>query len=128
MSHIRMRFWDPYGHKYGIPTFPWQMAPDGLATRRQLAAAGLRPGGQSPAAQVMWVRRGSDRVAYLYEIDRALTKRPATPAQLRAVRKANRARRICPTCGEDAGYTIPRSLGECVDCHAATVRRLGLAA
>ena len=28
-----------------IPTYPWRAAPEGLATRRQLAASGLRPGG-----------------------------------------------------------------------------------
>ncbi|MGG8409369.1 RRQRL motif-containing zinc-binding protein, partial [Streptomyces sp. 12297] len=29
-----------------LPVYRWHLAPDGLATRRQLRAAGLRPGGQ----------------------------------------------------------------------------------
>lgn len=29
----------------------------------------------------------------------------------------NAALRVCPTCRTDVGYRIPRSLGECVDCH-----------
>jgi hypothetical protein len=49
------------------------MAPDGLAIRRQLAARGLTPGRQPIAAQVMWLRRRTERAAYLYRIDRART-------------------------------------------------------
>ena len=75
---------------------------------------GLRPGGQSPAAQILW-RRGL-RVAYLYRADLALPKRQATPAQRAAIAKALRARRTCPTCGTEKPYYIPRSLGECLDC------------
>ncbi|CAL9483282.1 hypothetical protein SUDANB146_03428 [Streptomyces sp. enrichment culture] len=33
-----------------LPAYRWRLAPDGLATRRQLRAAGLRPGGQDVAA------------------------------------------------------------------------------
>ncbi len=43
----------PSGGKFGIPTYPWRYAPTGLATRRQLRALGLRPGGQEVAAQVL---------------------------------------------------------------------------
>lgn len=42
--------YDPTGSVHGIPTFPWRFAPDGYATRRQLRARGLRPGGQPVAA------------------------------------------------------------------------------
>ncbi|MFJ3827814.1 hypothetical protein ACIPWI_07570 [Streptomyces sp. NPDC090046] len=35
-----------------LPVYPWRLAPDGLATRRQLRAAGLRPGGQDVVAQL----------------------------------------------------------------------------
>ena len=96
------------------PPTPTTGHPRLLYTVRQLRAHGLRPGGQSPAAQILW-RRGL-RVAYLYRADLALPKRQATPAQLTAIAKALRARRTCPTCGIEKPYYIPRSLGECHDC------------
>jgi hypothetical protein len=40
---------DPEGERFGIPTYPWRYAPEGLATRRQLRSQGLRPGGQDVA-------------------------------------------------------------------------------
>ncbi|SBW21072.1 hypothetical protein FDG2_1887 [Candidatus Protofrankia californiensis] len=40
---VRRTFLDPAGERFGLPTFPWRMAPDNLHTRRQLAAMGLRP-------------------------------------------------------------------------------------
>lgn len=117
------RLYDPTGARYGIPTFPWRLAPDGFATRRQLRAAGLRPGGQDVAAQVLWYsrrywRKGCSplRVAYLYRIDLAKPVRPMTPGKWAALAKANAARRICPQCRTDAGYRIPTSLGMCVAC------------
>ncbi|MDJ0341375.1 RRQRL motif-containing zinc-binding protein [Streptomyces sp. H10-C2] len=114
-----MRFYDPDGTKFGLPTFPFRLAPDGLATRRQLRAAGLRPGGQDIAAQVLWSSRRygrRTRVAYLYRIDRAKPVRPMTPAKWAALALANAARRMCPQCRTDAGYVIPSSLGCCVTC------------
>ncbi|MGW1324533.1 RRQRL motif-containing zinc-binding protein [Streptomyces antibioticus] len=100
-----------------LPVYPWRMAPDGLATRRQLRAKGLRPGGQDVAAQIERPRRRrGPLVAYLYRIDAAKPVRPMTPAKSAALAKANQARRICPECGRDAGYVIPRSLGRCVPC------------
>ncbi|MER8263020.1 RRQRL motif-containing zinc-binding protein [Streptomyces griseus] len=117
------RFYDPTGSRYGVPTFPWRMAPDGYATRRQLRAVGLRPGGQDIAAQVLWHSRrywakGTSpiRVAYLYRIELAKTVRPMTPAKWAALAKANTARQVCPECRTDAGYRIPTSLGMCVTC------------
>ncbi|WP_308016554.1 RRQRL motif-containing zinc-binding protein [Jidongwangia harbinensis] len=112
-----MVFYDPTGAKYGIPTYPFKFAPDGYATRRQLHAKNLRPGGQSVAAQLMW-RKGK-RVAYLYRIDLALPKRTATAAQLAALDKANRAKRTCPDCGHLQPYIIPRRTGACLDCDAS---------
>ncbi|MEV0036589.1 RRQRL motif-containing zinc-binding protein [Streptomyces sp. NPDC050804] len=117
------KFWDPDGTRYGIPTFPWKLAPDGYATRRQLRADGLRPGGQD-AIQIMWYsnrRRPSGappviRVAYLYRRDLALPVRPMTSARAVALGKAMAARRTCPECRTDAGYCIPTSLGMCVTC------------
>jgi hypothetical protein len=121
MSRHRARFWDPTGAKYGLPTWPWRMAPDGLATRRQLAARGRRPGGQPIAGQVMWARRRGVGVAYLYRLDLALPKRPLTPAKRAALGRALAARRQCPTCRRDVGYVIPRRYGECVPCHDKAV-------
>jgi hypothetical protein len=108
---------DPSGARFGIPTYPWRCAPDGLATRRQLRARGLRPGGQPVAGQVLRPRyRRGPLVAYLYRLDKALPVRPMTPAKRRALACAMRARRTCPQCRQDAGYVIPASLGVCVPC------------
>jgi hypothetical protein len=111
------RCFDPTGARYGIPTFPWRCAPDGLATRRQLRARGLRPGGQPVAAQILRPRyRRGPLVAYLYRLDQAKPVRPMTEAKWRALECAMRARRTCPQCSADAGYVIPASLGVCVPC------------
>jgi hypothetical protein len=116
MGRIRAAYCDPAGDRYGIPTFWWQGAPAGYATRRQLRARGLRPGRQPIAAQILWAGVGGTRAAYLYRVDLARPKRPATPGQLRAVRAALRARRTCATCGVVRDYYIRRSLGECLTC------------
>lgn len=108
---------DPTGARHGIPTYPWRCAPDGLATRRQLRARGLRPGGQPVAAQILRPRcRRGPLVAYLYRLDKAKPVRPMTEAKCRALACAMRARRTCPQCRTDAGYVIPASLGVCVPC------------
>ncbi|MFG3123680.1 RRQRL motif-containing zinc-binding protein [Streptomyces sp. NPDC048201] len=102
-----------------LPVYRWRLAPDGYATRRQLRAAGLRPGGQDVAAQLERPRRRrGPLVAYLYRIDLAKPVRPMTPGRRAALAKANRARRICPRCLTDAGYVIPASLGTCVPCNS----------
>jgi hypothetical protein len=111
---IYVQFYDPDGRRYGIPTYPYRWAPKTLLTRRQLCARGLRPGGQSPIAQILW-RRGK-RVAYLYRADLALPRRQATPAQLTALAKALTARQTCATCGTVKPYCMPRSTGQCNDC------------
>lgn len=116
MSRIRAAYFDPDGNRYGIPTYWWRGAPPGYATRRQLTAAGLRPGGQPIAAQILWRGVGGTRAAYLYRVDLARPKRTATPAQRAAIGKALTARRTCPTCRQVRGYYIPRSLGECLTC------------
>ncbi|MFG2002119.1 RRQRL motif-containing zinc-binding protein [Spirillospora sp. NPDC048911] len=115
------RFFDPTGARYGIPTWPWRMAPPHLRTRRQLAAEGLRPGGQDIAGQVLWHSHrynapGGVRAAYLYDIRLALPKRIPSRRQRAALAKALQARRICPDCGTDAGYVLSRRLGVCLDC------------
>lgn len=109
-----MVFYDPTGARYGIPTYPFKMAPQGLATLRQLRADGLRPGGQQVAAQLLW-RKGARR-AFLYRIDLAKPKRTATPAQRAAIEQALLARRVCPVCGRTKDYYIPRRTGACLVC------------
>ncbi|MUT88899.1 RRQRL motif-containing zinc-binding protein [Streptomyces sp. Z38] len=100
-----------------LPVYRWRLAPDGLATRRQLRALGLRPGGQDVTAQIERPRRRrGPLVAYLYRVDAAKPVRPMTPAKWAALAKANAARRLCPECGRDAGYVIPPSLGMCTPC------------
>ncbi len=100
-----------------LPVFRWRLAPDGYATRRQLRALGLRPGGQDVAAQLERSRRRrAPLVAYLYRVDLAKPVRPMTPGRWAALAKANAARRLCPACQRDAGYVIPMSLGTCVPC------------
>ncbi|MGR3933225.1 RRQRL motif-containing zinc-binding protein [Streptomyces sp. BRA346] len=108
---------DSTGVRHGIPTYPWRCAPEGLATRRQLRARGLRPGGQPVAAQILRPRyRRGPLVAYLYRLDKAKQVRPMTEAKRRALACAMLARRTCPQCRTDAGYVIPASLGVCVPC------------
>ncbi|MGW5773621.1 RRQRL motif-containing zinc-binding protein [Streptomyces longwoodensis] len=100
-----------------LPVFRWHLAPDGYATRRQLRAHGLRPGGQGVAAQLERPRRRRPPlVAYLYRIDAAKPVRPMTAAKWAALAKANAARRICPLCGRDVGYVIRTSVGTCEPC------------
>ncbi|MFI8486878.1 RRQRL motif-containing zinc-binding protein [Streptomyces rubrogriseus] len=100
-----------------VPVYRWRLAPDGLATRRQLRARGLRPGGQDVAAQVERPRRRrGPLVAYLYSIEQAKPVRAMTPAKWAALAKANAARRTCPACRRDAGYVIPPTLGTCATC------------
>ncbi|MEU2455865.1 RRQRL motif-containing zinc-binding protein [Streptomyces sp. NPDC012765] len=118
-----MRFHDPDGTQYGIPTYPRRLAPEGLATRRQLRAQGLRPAGQDVAAQILWYGRRPPgetvrpvRAAYLYRIDLAAPVRPMTPGRWRAVHAMLRARRTCPLCQVTHDYVIPTSLGCCPGC------------
>ncbi len=68
----------------------------GLATRRQLRAMCLSPGGQEPAARMVW--RGGRRWAWLYSIELAVPERTATLAQEAALDKAMAARQTCPLC------------------------------
>jgi hypothetical protein len=118
VTGARSVYYDPEGTRFGIPTYPWKFAPAGLATRRQLAGAGLRPGGQPVAAQVMWNSRhhSGEGVAYLYRVEAARPKRVPTPAQLAALGKALAARRTCTKCGRDAGYVVSTHTGRCNDC------------
>lgn len=99
------------------PVYPWRLAPDGLATYRQLRALGLRPGGQDVAAQIERPRRRrGPLVAYLYHVDLAKPVRPMTPGKRAALVRANRARRTCPSCRVTFPYVLPVSLGCCLAC------------
>ncbi|WP_405912473.1 hypothetical protein OG760_13700 [Streptomyces sp. NBC_00963] len=100
-----------------LPQHIWRCAPEGMATRRQLRALGLRPGGQGVQAEVIRPRyRRGPLVAYLYRIDLAKPVRPMTSRKWGALALAMLARRTCPECHQDAGYCIPKSLGMCVTC------------
>ncbi|MBD0838856.1 RRQRL motif-containing zinc-binding protein [Streptomyces sp. TRM68416] len=119
MGAAYSKCFDPIGARYGIPTYPWRYAPNGLATRRQLRERGLRPGGQPVVAQVMLRHRGrrsGAKVAYLYRIDRALPVRPMTSRKWGALALAMLARRTCPKCRFTYDYCRPTSLGMCVSC------------
>lgn len=74
--------------------YRWRCAPAHLRTRRQLAAAGLRPGGQDIAGILPYRRYGHTHRAYLFDIALAKPKRAATAAQLAALTKARRERQI----------------------------------
>lgn len=111
-----MRYYDPEGTRYGIPTYPYRLAPEGLATVRQLRVRGLRPGGQPVAAQLIWRRRDGLGVAYLYRVDLALPVRPMTPGRWRAHAAMMRARRTCPACRTVQPYVISTALGRCTPC------------
>jgi hypothetical protein len=121
---VHPEFDDPAGEVYGLPTYPYHMAPDEYRTRRQLRKLNLCPGGQEIRGQIIWKHgggkdgRGSTtrRVAYLFSLQDAKPKRIASEAQLEAVEKALRARRTCGKCGETKEYYIRRSLGECNEC------------
>ncbi|MGW8528474.1 MULTISPECIES: RRQRL motif-containing zinc-binding protein [Nocardiopsidaceae] len=118
-----LRFLDPDGSRYGLPTYPWGMAwttAEDMATRKQLAAMGLRPGSTHPDAQLMWRSRRARngvRTAALYRISEAKPKDEFTAARARGLAAAMRARRTCPTCRQVFVYVIPTSLGECPACH-----------
>lgn len=107
-----------------IPVYRWNCAPDGLATRAQLRAKGLRPVGD-PVGEIRWRSRrarraGGWRSAYLYPSDIAVAVAEPTEGQRRGLAAAMLARRTCPTCRRDRGYVIPTSLGECWLCHQGT--------
>lgn len=109
--------YDPAGAR-GVPTYPWRGAPAGLATRRQLRAQGLRPGGQEVTAQILrFTRRTNEpRIAYLYEIAKAKPVRPMTLAKWAAFDAMMIARRTCPQCRVERWYCISHSLGVCNEC------------
>jgi hypothetical protein len=131
MSHTRQYPWDlrpvPWsdlpeftrGLMDGIPLLSYGIAPrDKLATRRQLRAMGLRPGGQDPAALMYFrCRTACKKVhAELFLIERAKPVRPMTPAKQAALDKAMAARRTCRECGETGYGELPKAHRTCEPC------------
>lgn len=116
---------DPHAEHHPIPTYRWRNAPAGLATRRQLAALGLRKGGQDPVAQMLRprVRRPTQPLtAYLYDIGKAKPQFTKTPAKLAAVWTAAHSRKQCtgPCARRWPALTyVPRD-GICEDCRDTT--------
>ncbi|MFC9131857.1 RRQRL motif-containing zinc-binding protein [Streptomyces sp. NPDC057099] len=93
--------------------------PEGLATRRQLRAMGLSPGGHGPVARLTW--RGGNRWAWLYRVDLAVPKRTPTLAQEMALDRAMAARSTCPLCRRRYHHCLPlRTLSSCLECHDGT--------
>ncbi|MFE9427792.1 RRQRL motif-containing zinc-binding protein [Kitasatospora sp. NPDC006697] len=113
---------DPTGEKHGgTPTYSWRKGPARtvLATRRQLRAMGLRPGGQDVVAQVV-CRRGK-RVGFLFRVDQALPVRAMTPGRAAALDRAMAARQTCPVCRTRYPICLPlKTLGSCLPCSELT--------
>ncbi|WP_326581883.1 RRQRL motif-containing zinc-binding protein [Actinacidiphila glaucinigra] len=110
-----------------LPVYDWgSIDRDAFATRRQLRARGLRPGGHDPVAQLrcrkcLGLTRHCTRMAWLYRIDLALPKLPMTPAKRRALARAMRARRECPVCERVYIFCLPlKTLGSCLECYDGT--------
>ncbi|WP_431963271.1 RRQRL motif-containing zinc-binding protein [Nocardia sp. bgisy134] len=101
----RSRFHDPEGREFGVPTWPWGLAPQHLRTRRQLAREGLRPAGEHEA-QVLRARSGSrgPLTAHLFDAESAVPKRVPSRAQLEALELARwmRSADACERRGIDA--------------------------
>ncbi|MFI5945548.1 RRQRL motif-containing zinc-binding protein [Streptomyces uncialis] len=113
---------DPYDPGDGsLPVFRWTQAGRAdLATRRQLRAMGLRPGGAEPVARIEC--RGGKRWAWLYRIDLAVPKLPMTLAKEAALDRAMAARQTCPgSCGRRHFHCLPlKTLGSCAECADGT--------
>jgi hypothetical protein len=110
----------------GFPTYDWKTAPkDLLATRRQLRAMRLRPGGHDPVAQLRCkdctgLTRVCTRPAWLYRVDLALPIRPMTWAKEVALDRAMEARQTCPLCLRRFYGCLSKKLGSCLECHDGT--------
>ncbi|MFE3222914.1 hypothetical protein [Nocardia sp. NPDC059228] len=102
---MNARFHDPEGKRYGIPTYPWRMAPAHLQTESQLAQDKRRPGGEAQA-QVLggMSRRGHKLQAYLYDEAEAVPKRECSDAQLESLKIARwvRSANACEDRGIEA--------------------------
>lgn len=110
----------------GMPTFGFRLAPPGTATRRQLRADKLCPGGREPFGKLVW-KRGR-RFAWLFVVDHARSSRIPSSSQLQALDNAMTVRRTCAA-GHVAGHCVRLSDRLCGD-HAfeAEQARMGVAA
>ncbi|QYN23164.1 RRQRL motif-containing zinc-binding protein [Amycolatopsis sp. DSM 110486] len=109
------------GTWHGKPLMSHGIAPrDKLATRRQLRALGLRPGGQDPAAFLYFRCRKAAKIVHadLYLIEHAKPVRAMTPGRQAALDKAMAARRTCRACGETGWAELPRAHRTCDPCLA----------
>ncbi|WP_309116745.1 RRQRL motif-containing zinc-binding protein [Saccharothrix sp.] len=102
------------GFDSGLPVFGFRgrpgAVPPELATRRQLRALGLRPGGADPVALLRFRHRRPYRrveICELYRRDTAVPVRPMTPAKWAALDKANCARRARRLSQEQHEVTLP---------------------
>ncbi|GAA3753970.1 RRQRL motif-containing zinc-binding protein [Streptomyces tremellae] len=111
---------DLYALDSSLPVYGWRQASRAyLATRRQLRAMGLRPGGQEPVARLEC--RGGTKWAWLYRIDLALPKRTPTLAQEAALDRAMAARQTCPQCMRRYFHCLPlKRYGMCLECYDGT--------
>ncbi|MFF3863663.1 RRQRL motif-containing zinc-binding protein [Streptomyces sp. NPDC002209] len=100
-----------------IPVFKRLCAPSGYATKRQLRAMRLRPGGREPVAEVE--TRGPKN-GLLYEIAKARPVRPMTLAKAYALDKAMAARQTRGTGRRRYFFVLPTSLKSCLECHDGT--------
>ncbi|TGZ12372.1 hypothetical protein DV517_74670 [Streptomyces sp. S816] len=102
-----------------FPEFGFKQAPNGLATRRQLRAMSLSPGGHEPVAQLTW--RNGKRRAWLYRVDLAKPKRTLTLAQEWALDRAMAGRQTCPKCQRRYFHCLRlRTVGSCEECFDGT--------
>jgi predicted RNA-binding Zn-ribbon protein involved in translation (DUF1610 family) len=114
---------DPTGEWHnGLPTWPrkWGPKKSEMATKRQLRAMGLRPGGQPVVGQLVYRNKwtnNEEAFAWLYLVAKALPIRPMTPARTAALERAMAARMTCPKCGVRYDRCLPlRSIGSCWSC------------
>ena len=109
-----MVFYDPTGERYGLPTYPFKFAPDGLRPAGNSARATCVPAAKTSP------RKSSGVAASVSPTCTASTSRkPEAHRHPRATgghRQALTARRTCPDCGQVKPYYIPRRTGACLDC------------
>lgn len=81
-----------------VPVYPWfDQVPKNLKTRNQLGELGLKPGGPV-VARVEWGRGRKAKVAYLYDVGRAVAKRALSAPASATIQSQKLARRTCPVC------------------------------
>lgn len=97
-----------------LPSYPWfDVVPDHLKTRNQLAELGLKPGGPI-VATVDWDR--GKKVAYLYDVGQAVAKRGLSAQACATIQSQKLARRTCPVCRRVFDHILWRPT--CDDCAA----------